>query len=136
MVRVDQNISDRTRLFGRFTYFGLTDLPSDPFGTGLCKDRCAELYHTKALAIDINHAFTPNTIFDLNVSGSRFVYARAPILAGFDLTSLGWPSNYNNIPDNMRTPPTPAFPFNNDVGELRGTALSKITTRNITSRPQ
>ncbi len=123
VVRVDQNISDKTRLFGRFTYFGLTDLPSDPFGTGLCKDRCAELYHTKALAMDINHSFTPTTIFDLNISGSRFVYARAPILSGFDLTSLGWPANYNNIPDNMRTPPTPAFPFNNDVGRTQGNSF-------------
>ena len=123
VVRIDQNISDKTRLFGRFTYFGLTDLPSDPFGTGLCKDRCAELYHTKALALDINHSFTPTTIFDLNISGSRFVYARAPILSGFDLTSLGWPANYNNIPDNMRTVPTPAFPFNNDVGRTQGNSF-------------
>ena len=123
VVRVDQNISDRTRLFGRFTYFGLTDLPSDPFGTGLCKDRCAELYHTKALAIDLNHSFTPTTIFDINISGSRFVYARAPILSDFDLTSLGWPANYNNVPSNMRTPPTPAFPFNNDVGRTQGNSF-------------
>jgi hypothetical protein len=120
VTRVDYALSDKTRLFGRFSYFGLLDLPTNPFGTGLCKDRCAEDYHTKALAIDINHVFTPNVIGDLNISGSRFVYLRAPLLAGYDLTQLGWPANYNNVPDNMRTPPTPAFPFPNDVGRSQG----------------
>ena len=121
VTRIDQNISDKTRAFGRFTYFGLLDLPTNPFGTGLCQDRCAENYHTKALAIDINHSFKPTVIGDLNISGSRFVYARAPILAGFDLTKLGWPAGYNaEVPTNMRTPPTPAFPFPNDVGRSQG----------------
>jgi hypothetical protein len=120
VARADQNISSATRIFGRFTYFGLLDLPTNPFGTGLCLDRCAEDYHTKALAIDINHSFTPTTIFDINISGSRFVYARAPILAGYDLTQLGWPASYNNVASAIRTPPTPAFPFQGDVGKSQG----------------
>jgi Carboxypeptidase regulatory-like domain len=120
VARVDQNISNSTRVFGRFTYFGLLDLPTNPFGTGLCQDRCAENYHTKALSVDLNHTFSPTMIGDLSLSGSRFVYARAPILAGYDLTQLGWPASYNNVPKNMRTPPTPAFPFPNDVGRSQG----------------
>jgi len=118
--RGDVNIGSNSRLFGRFSYFGLLDQPTNPFGTGLCFDRCAENYHTKALAIDFNHSFTPTTIFDINVSASRFVYARAPILSDFDLTTLGWPSIYNDVPSAIRTPPTPAFPFNNDVGKSQG----------------
>src|SRR5207245_3269449 len=114
------------------TYFGLLDLPTNPFGTGLCFDRCAENYHTKALAFDVNHAFTPTTIFDINVSGSRFVYARAPILSGFDLTQLGWPASYNAAPASMRTPPTPAFPFPNDVAAPQETARLGITIPNHT----
>src|SRR5215470_4385495 len=120
VARGDQNIGANTRLFGRFAYFGLTDLPVDPLGTGLCLDRCAEKYHTKMLVIGINHVFTPNTILDVNLSGSRFVYGRNPLLAGYDLTNLGWPSTYNSPPDSMRTPPTPAFPFPNDVGRSQG----------------
>jgi Carboxypeptidase regulatory-like domain len=119
--RGDQNITDKTRLFGRFTYYGLLDLPTNPFGTGLCQDRCAEDYHTKALAVDLNHTFTSNLIGDLNVSGSRFIYLRAPILAGYDLTQLGWPASYNTvIPSAARTPPTPAFPYHDDVGISQG----------------
>src|SRR5579862_2060970 len=120
VTRVDQNLGANTRLFGRFTYFGLLDLPTNPFNTGLCQDRCAENYHSKLLAIDLNHSFSSNMVFDINVAGSRFVYARAPILSGYDLTQLGWPASYNTPPDVMRTPPTPAFPFPNDVGKSQG----------------
>ena len=120
VVRGDQNISSNMRLFGRFTYFGLLDLPTNPFGTGLCFDRCSESYHSKLLAVDFNWSVSPTTIFDINVAGSRFVYARAPILTGYDLKQLGWPASYNTPPPVMRTPPTPAFPFNNDVGKSQG----------------
>ncbi len=120
ITRIDQNINSTTRLFGRFGYYGLTDLPTDPYGTGFCQDRCSELYHSKVLAIDLNHQFSATTIFDLNVAGSRFVYARAPINSGYDLTQLGWPSSYNDVPSALRTPPTPAFTFPGDVGISQG----------------
>jgi hypothetical protein len=120
VARGDYNISADTRLFGRFVYFGLTDLPSNPLGTGLCLDRCAEKYHSKLLVFGVNHTFTPNTILDVNFGATRFVYGRNPILSGFDLTTLGWPSTYNSPPPTMRTPPTPAFPFSGDVGRSQG----------------
>lgn len=120
VVRGDQNIGANTRLFGRFAYYGLTDLPTNPLGTGLCLDRCAELYHSKLLAFDVNHTFTPTTILDVNVAVSRFVYGRTPLLSGYDLTNLGWSAAYNTPPSNMRTPPTPAFLFPNDVGKSQG----------------
>ena len=120
VARGDQNIGSNTRLFGRFAYFGLTDLPTNPLGTGLCFDRCAELYHSKLLALGLNHTFSAKTILDVNLAGSRFIYARAPLLSGYDLTQLGWPATYNSPPGSMRTPPSPAFPFNNDVGKSQG----------------
>ncbi|MGB8731251.1 MAG: TonB-dependent receptor [Candidatus Sulfotelmatobacter sp.] len=120
VARGDQNVGSNTHVFGRFAYFGLTDLAVNPLGTGLCLDRCAELYHTKALAIGVNHAFTPTTILDVNLAASRFVYGRTPLLNGFDLTSLGWPSTYNSPPSTMRTPPTPETNLPNDVGHTQG----------------
>jgi hypothetical protein len=120
VARGDQVINSSTRLFARFSYFGLLDLPTNPFQTGLCADRCAEDYHTKALAIGINHTFTPTTILDVNFAGSRFIYLRAPILSGFDLTTLGWTEAYNSPAASIRTPPTPAFPYPNDVGRSQG----------------
>ncbi len=129
VARGDVNITSNTRVFGRFTYSGLLDLPTNPFNTGLCFDRCAEDYHTKALAIGINHTFTPNTILDVNLSASRFIYLRAPILSGFDLTSLGWSSAYNSPAFAIRTPPTPAFPFPNDVGQKGNSAIGDHNTQ-------
>jgi hypothetical protein len=120
ITRVDYNINSKTRLFGRYGYYGLTDLPTDPYGTGFCQDRCSELYHSKVLAIDLNHQFSSTTIFDLNVAASRFVYARAPINSGYDLTQLDWPASYNDVPSALRTPPTPAFTFKGDVGISQG----------------
>ena len=121
VTRIDENVTDKTRIFGRFTYYGLLDLPNNPLGTGLCADRCAEDYHTKALAVDINHTFNPNLIGDLNISGSRFIYLRSPILSAYDLTNLGWPASYNaEVPSVLRTPPTPAFPYPNDTGKSQG----------------
>jgi hypothetical protein len=120
VARGDQNLGANTRLFARFSYYGLLDLPENPLGTGLCEDRCAENYHSKLLAFDVNHTFTPNTILDVNLSGSRFVYVRQPLLSGFDLTTLGWPSTYNSPPSSIRTPPTPEFPTPNDVGHSQG----------------
>ncbi|HWZ81265.1 MAG TPA: TonB-dependent receptor [Terriglobales bacterium] len=120
VVRGDQNIGTNTRLFGRFVYYGLTDLATDPLGTGMCLDRCAELYHSKLLALDLNHTFTPTTILDVNLGGTRFVYSRAPKLSGYDLTQLGWTAAYNSPPSSMRTPPTPAFLYPNDVGKSQG----------------
>jgi hypothetical protein len=98
----------------------LTDLPVNPFGTGLCLDRCAEKYHSKLLVFGVNHVFTPTTILDVNFGATRFVYGRTPLLNGFDLTTLGWPATYNSPPSTMRTPPTPAFPFPSDVGKSQG----------------
>jgi hypothetical protein len=119
--RIDQNLTDKTRIFGRFTYNGMLNLPTNPLGTGLCFDRCAEDFHTKALAININHAFTPNLVANLNLSGSRFIYLRTPLLSGYNLTDIGWPASYNSeVPSVLRTPPTPAFPFPNDVGKSQG----------------
>jgi hypothetical protein len=120
VARGDQNIGSNTRIYGRFSYYGLLDLPENPLGTGLCEDRCAEKYHSKLLAFDVNHTFTPTTVLDVNISGSRFVYSRQPLLSGYDLTTLGWPTSYNTPPDSMRTPPTPEFPYPNDVGHTQG----------------
>ena len=109
VTRIDQILTNNQRLFGRYTYFGLTDLPRNPFGTGFCQDRCTETYHTKAVAVDYNYVIKPSMTFDFNASISRFVYLRSPLNAGFDLTKLGYPASYNNVPSAMRTPPTPCF---------------------------
>jgi hypothetical protein len=106
--RLDHNFTNKQRLFLRFNYWHVLDLPIDPLGTGLCADRCAEDYRTNAIAAGYTYNVTPMTILGLNASVSRFTYNRNPKNTGFDLTSIGWPASYNqSVPAEMRTPPTP-----------------------------
>jgi carboxypeptidase family protein len=116
VARADQTISSRQTLFGRFTYWKLLSLSQDPFGTGLCKDRCAENTRSKSVAIGYNFAINSNTIFNLNASISRFHYLRAPVNDGFDVTQEGWPAAYNAlVPSIERTPLTPCFAQNDSL---------------------
>src|SRR6202008_1669246 len=106
--RLDRELTNTQKLFGRFSYWDVLDLPIDPLSNGLCEDRCLENYSTKALAVGYNNSISPETIFDVNASLSYFEYNRWPTNAGFDLTTIGWPGSYNTaIPPVMRTPPTP-----------------------------
>ena len=87
--RVDQDLTSKQRLFLRFSYWNVRDLPVDPLQNGLCEDRCLETYGTYALAMGYSHSISPMTIFDVNASASYFIYKRSPTNAGFDLTSIG-----------------------------------------------
>lgn len=110
VARGDQKITNKQHIFGRFSYWHLLSLAQDPFGTGLCKDRCSEDTHSKGIAIGYDYAVTQNTVIDFNISASRFHYLRLPINAGFDMAKEGWPAAYNNaVPDTERTPLTPCF---------------------------
>ena len=116
VARVDQTINAKHTIFGRFTYWKLLSLAQDPFGTGLCKDRCAENTKSKSVAIGYNYVISPNTIFNLSASVSRFIYLRDPINSSFDMTNEGWPSAYNSLVPNLeRTPLTPCFGQNDGL---------------------
>ena len=108
VARIDQNLTDKQRLFLRYNYWDVTDEPIDPLGSGLCVDRCAERYYAYALAAGYTYGATPTTVFAFNANVSRFRYNRSPENSGFDLTKIGWPVSYNEaVPAVMRTPPTP-----------------------------
>src|SRR5580704_7549431 len=109
--RVDQNLTSNQHIFARYNFFNLLDLPTDPFGTGLCADRCAETYQTNALAISYSYTIRPDLILNIIGSGSRFHYARSPTNSDFDLAAnYGWPAAYNSeIPAAGRSPFTPCF---------------------------
>jgi hypothetical protein len=116
VARLDQDLTDKQRLFVRFNHWSVRDLPVDPLRDGLCADRCSEKYFTNALALAYNYNISPRTILDFNASLSRFKYNRTPTNAGFDLTSIGWPASYNaTVPALMRTPPTPCVANTTDA---------------------
>src|SRR5216684_5770950 len=128
--RLDHAITNNQHIFFRYSYWNVLDLPVDPLTTGLCADRCAEKYDSSAPALGYNWTVTPNTIVSINASLSRFAYNRSPKNAGFDLTTIGWPAQYNAaVPSGARTPPTPCiFNFADNITCSQGQSF--ITDRN------
>jgi hypothetical protein len=106
--RVDQNVSDKQHIFGRYSRWSNLNLPINPFGTGVCQDRCTETFTTNDVVLDDTYSFTPTLISDIHVGFDRFAYDRTVPTTGFDLTSIGWPAALNaQIPSSLRTFPTP-----------------------------
>ena len=110
VIRVDHNLTASQHLFGRFTYWRELSLAQDPYGTGLCKDRCSENTTSRSVVVGWTNSFSPTFTGSLNASFSRYHYLRQPINEGFDVTQEGWPTAYNPlVPNGERTPMTPCF---------------------------
>lgn len=109
--RIDQNVSDKQHVFGRYSRWTNLNLPITPFGTasGVCQDRCTETFTTNDIVLDDTYSWTPTLVSDVHVGFDRFAYDRTPVApTGFDLTSIGWPGSLNaEVPANLRTFPTP-----------------------------
>ncbi len=96
VARIDQNITDRNHLSARYTYWGNLNLPIDPLGTGVCQDRCTEVFNTNNFVLSDIETFSPTTIMEIRASYQRFNYDRTPITLGYDVTKLGWPASLNS----------------------------------------
>ncbi len=96
VVHIDQNVSDKQHISARYTYWGNLNLPNDPFGNGVCQDRCTETFNTNNFVLADTYSFNPTTILDVHLSYQRFAYNRTPETLGYDLTQLGWPASLNS----------------------------------------
>jgi hypothetical protein len=106
--RIDRAQSDKQSVFARFSYWDLLNLPDNPLGTGVCLDECEQEYKSYDGVLNDTYIFTPQMVATVNVSILDFQTDRVPLLANFDLTSIGWPAAVNSaIPAAFRTPPTP-----------------------------
>lgn len=95
VVRLDQNVSDKQHISARYTYWGNVNLAIDPLGTGVCQDRCTEIFNTNNFVLSDTYSFSPTTILEVRASYQRFSYDRTPQTIGYDLTQLGWPASLN-----------------------------------------
>jgi hypothetical protein len=86
--RIDYNLSDKQRIFGRFTRNSILSLPDSPF-KGVCGDRCTETTLAKQVAVGDTIALSPKMILDLHAGYTRFTYVRTPLSKGIDLSPLG-----------------------------------------------
>ena len=126
--RLDHTISDKQRIFARYTYWRNLNLPIDPYNTKTCVDRCTEDMNTNQFVVGDTYSLTPTMFLDLRASFSRYHYDRTASTAGYDLTQLGWPSALNTAVA-VRVQPIPIVTGYNGVFATSGTG-STIVARN------
>jgi len=90
-IRVDQNVSDKQRIFGRYTINKYNNLAIDPFGTHAYPLQIGtpETTKTQQMVFDDSYAFAPTKILDVELAYLRNHYTRTPGSAGYDLSQLG-----------------------------------------------
>ncbi len=117
--RVDHSLSDKQRLFTRYTYWTNLSLAQDPYGTGAYQDRGPETWGVHSAVVGDTYMFSPTTVFDFRLAFLRFVYARTPGSLGVDLTSFALPASLNNQVS-FRVIPTPVVQGFSDVWTSQG----------------
>jgi len=97
--RLDHNLSERHRFFGRVSAFKRDSHYNDWFKSA-ATGRWFQ-YYSKAAAFDDVYSFSPSFVMNLRFGYSRFIrtYDSNPKGRGFDLTTLGLPASYANAID-------------------------------------
>jgi hypothetical protein len=101
--RLDHNITDRWRTFGRFNWYNRNSTYSDWFGNEATEEWF--WFHAVSGGFDHVYTFSPTLVMNLRYGYNRFIrhIARKPSSLGFDLTSLGFPKSWNDaIPADIR----------------------------------
>ena len=91
--RIDQNVSSKQRLFGRYTRWSNLNLPGDVYHTNTGTD---VNWLTQQAVFADTYTFGPNTVGDLRLAFFRFSYKSLPQSDGADLTKYGWPASLNS----------------------------------------
>ena len=86
--RIDYALSQRQRIFGRYTQSKILSLPDNPFSK-ICTDRCTETTTAKQVSLGDTLTLTSNSILDLHFGYTRYVYLRVPLSEGISLTQFG-----------------------------------------------
>ncbi|MEO8736166.1 MAG: TonB-dependent receptor, partial [Edaphobacter sp.] len=107
--RLDFTLSQKQRLFAKYTRWNSKNLASETYGNGLFSGDpiSPEAFSTNQTVVGDTYVFNPTTIGDLRVSYLRWNYQRTPGTLGYDETKLGFPGYFGQIaPLNSLTPST------------------------------
>ena len=101
VAKIDHDLTDRNHLMGRYTYWRNLNLPVDVFApkkSGICGNgACLETYFAHNFVLDDTATLSPKTILDVRLSFNRWDYRRQPANPNFDVTQIGWPSEYGSL---------------------------------------
>ena len=105
-IRIDHNVSDRQRIFGRASWYDRNSTYNNYYhnlATGTLFQ-----FISRQGALDDVYTFNSTTVLNVRYGYNRFIRVDGynPENKGFDLTSVGFPAAYNNaIPASYRTFP-------------------------------
>lgn len=105
-IRIDHNLSEKHRIFGRASWYDRNSTYNNYFNN-LATGTLFQFLSRQG-AFDDVYTITPTTVLNLRYGYNRFIRVDSynPANRGFDLTSLGFPSSYNDaIPADYRTFP-------------------------------
>ncbi|HSE37216.1 MAG TPA: hypothetical protein VLG74_07935, partial [Blastocatellia bacterium] len=125
-IRIDHNINDRHRLFGRASWY---DRKSDynNYFDNLATGQEFQFISRQATIDDV-YIFNPTTVLNVRYGYNRFIRADQGNSAniGLDLTTLGFPSRYNDMisPDVRRFPRIDFVAPTNGVAPYQGTGVA------------
>lgn len=86
--RIDYNLSEKQRMYGRYTHNHILSLPDAPFSQ-ICTDRCTEDTKAQQVSLGDTYSFSPKTILDVHIGYTRYIYLRTPLSQGIDLSKFG-----------------------------------------------
>jgi hypothetical protein len=105
-IRIDHNISDRHRIFGRGSWYDRNSDYNNYFDNIATGQEFQ--FISRQGTIDNVYIFNPTTVLNFRYGYNRFIRADQGNSGniGLDLTTLGFPSSYNNLisPDVRRFP--------------------------------
>ena len=117
--RVDHNLSEKQRLFARYSYWTNYSLAEDPYGTHVYQDRGPETWIVNSAVVGDTYTLSPTTVLDIHAAFIRFKYGRTPATLGLDLTTFGLPAALNNAVS-FRVIPTPVVQGFSDIWTSQG----------------
>jgi hypothetical protein len=131
--RVDQKVTTNNRMFGRFSWYSRNSQYNDYLGS-LASGTWFHFGSWQGVVDDV-HVFNPTTVLNVRVGYNRFdrnadmQYEEA---RGFDLTQLGFPSQYNSlVSTDLRRFPRLDFTSGDMISVAYGNDFRPITTKTI-----
>ena len=131
--RFDYSVSDKLRLFGRFSRWHSTNLPFAPFHNGIyANDPYApEEFTTSQGVLGRTYLITPTLVLDLRASYIRFPYIRSQSFENISLSkTFGFPAYMDQQLPIIHSGPGTSIPSVSVGGYTTASGLHILSTEN------
>jgi hypothetical protein len=133
--RIDQYISSKNKMFGRFSWYERNSHYNDYLGS-VASGTLFQFISWQGVVDDV-HVFNPTTTLNVRFGYNRFDRnsdMEKDAARGFDLSSLGFPGSYNSmVNDFVRRFPRLDFDGDNMVDVAYGNDFRPVTTTSAAS---